>query len=120
MATIKSYTDIEQSKKLTKILSIESADGTWVQRVVCGEALDMPEEMQYIHQETPFRFYSGIGIPCWSLTALLECLPTATLDISESPDKQYRLHCKGHFSEWRDNPVDVCYEMILKLYEQNK
>lgn len=34
MATIKAYTDIKQSKKLTEILPIESADHHYVRKVV--------------------------------------------------------------------------------------
>ena len=52
---MKSYTDIKQSKKLAEILPIESADGTWKQYAICGDALNVPEEMKYIHSGKPER-----------------------------------------------------------------
>lgn len=41
MATIKSYTDISQSKTLSKILPLESADMIWV--------LANPEHTDWVH-----------------------------------------------------------------------
>ena len=54
-------------------------------------------------------------IPCWSLAALLGVFPTFTIDSSD--DHYFRVHCYIYFSEWHNNPVDACYEMILKLHE---
>ena len=120
---MKSYTDIEQSKKLAEILPIESADGTWKQYAICGAALNVPEEMQYIHCETPFKLYSGIGCPCWSLAALLDLIPTPTL--ARLDDKEdggwYRNTIKfgeDYFSydgNYHDNPIDACVEVIKWL-----
>ena len=76
MATIKSYSDLQQSKKLAEILPIESADQTWARIAIAGANLDVPEEIQYRHNgDMPFQYYSGIGTPCWSLAALLGVLP---------------------------------------------
>ena len=116
MATIKSYTDISQSKKLAEILPIESADQTWARIAIAGVNLDVPEELQYIHNgDMPFQYYSGIGLPCWSLSTLLNVMPSVTLDSSD--DHHYRLRCKERFSEWHDNPIDACVEMLLRLHE---
>ena len=112
---MKSYTDLGQSKKLAEILPFpyNTADNTW-ERVKIG----VPEEQQYVHDANmPFCFYSGIGVPCWSLAALLDVLPSSTLDSSD--DHHYRLHCMERFTEWYDNPVDACVEMILKLNDKN-
>ena len=74
--TMKSYTDIEQSRKLAEILPIESADQTWERIAIAGANLDVPEEMEYWHNgNTPYILNSKIGIPCWSLAALLDILP---------------------------------------------
>lgn len=114
---MKIYTDTKQSEKLVQLLSTDCADGVWVRYAMRGDGLDVPDEMQFIHCEIPFKLYSGIGIPSWSIVALLNSLsPATTLDISEGPDKQYRIHCKERFSEWHDNPIDACYEIILKLH----
>ena len=117
---MKSYTDLEQSKKLGEILPIESAD------------------MCYLSEESlvPKVIYNGMAffdsreerltniIHCWSLAALLDVLPFPQLSkdklgsgkegwmVSIYPDD-----CR-YDSCWHDNPVDACYEMILKLHEQ--
>ena len=125
---MKSYTDLEQSKKLAEILPRESADNTW-ERVKIG----VPEEQQYVHDANmPFCFYSGIGVPCWSLAALLDVIPQEIFDgeyiinITEGLDNRWILTYDHHenrhhsyygLSSGADNLVDACYEMILKLHE---
>ena len=127
MAAIKSYSDLEQSKKLAEILPIESADQTLARIAIAGANLDAPEELQYRHNgDMPFRFYSGIGIPCWSLAALLAVLPDELEDnYFLTLDKEGKEYCccyedvngNSFKHEFADNPVDACYETILKLNE---
>ena len=68
---MKSYTDIEQSKKLAKILPIESADMGWY----------------YSRDPNAARNQMWVGtkaenadIPCWSLSALIQVLPITIVD----------------------------------------
>ena len=110
---MKSYTDLEQSKKLEEILPPESADmrignyvgkygnvdGTNVHYYTKGESFGAPEI-----------------IFAWSLAALLNILPSSTLDSSD--DHHYRVHCKEMFTDWYDNPIDCCIAMIERLHEQ--
>lgn len=110
---MKSYTDLEQSKLLSKILSFESADMYYA----CGAI--SPDVITGCKQD-----YRGYTM-CWSLAALLEVLdyPQLYKDnlgggkvgwmTSAYPD-----NCR-YDSFWYDNPVDACYEMILKLHELN-
>jgi hypothetical protein len=109
---MKICTNIEQSKKLAEFLPIESADMCW-QKIYDENHLLSDYRIELL----PFRLYSGLGVPAWSLAALLDVLPSATLD--SSSDHYYRLHCMTKYTEWYDNPVDACYEMIIKLHEQN-
>ena len=102
MATIKSHTGIKQSRRLAEILPIESANMYYW----CGEELRIGG---YRAMDIDY------DIPCWSLAALLNVLPSATLDSSD--DHYYRVHCMGRYTEWYDNAIDACYEMILKLHE---
>lgn len=73
---------------------------------------------------TSDRFYSRDRedelpiIPAWSLSALLELLPSATLDISDNHG--YRIHCRGKFTEWHVTAVDAAVAMIKRLKEQNE
>ena len=109
MTTIKSYTDLQQSRKLAEILPLESADmHYWRKGKILG--VGHSKEMQ--------EGFESKGIdytPCWSLAALLGVLPSATLDSSN--DHYYRLRCMERFTEWYDNPVDACVAMIEKLHE---
>ena len=130
MATIRAYTTIDQSRKLAEIIPLESADQTWERVAIAGANLDVPEELQYRHNgDMPFQYYSGIGIPCWSLAALLGVLPK-NLDIGRPVlATNYRgYYWVSYFDEYMkvkftskiyDNPVDACVAMIEKLHESN-
>ena len=109
---MKSYTDLEQSKKLAEILPIESADMFYDQYGVIRNG--KPKE----------RYSDYHQLPVWSLAALLDVLPFPQLSkdklgsgkegwmVSVYPD-----NCR-YDSCWHDNQVDACYEMIIKLDEQ--
>lgn len=99
---MKSYTDLEQSKKLAEILPFESADMYYYSYMSIGE----PFYMNYPNVIEDRQILAKNDIPCWSLAALLNILPSATLDSSD--DGYYRLHYKKKFTEWYDNPIDVC------------
>ena len=111
---MKAYTDLKQSKKLAEFLPLESADmhyATWT--ILDNEFIVSPNQGSTI--ESLQEDYGNQIIPCWSLVALLDILPSSTLDSSN--DHYYRLHCMKRFTEWYDNPIDTCYNMILRLNE---
>ena len=112
---MKPYTDLNQSKKLAEILPLESADMYY-------------DVDSYGVQTTPEVLMTSVvrkkDIPCWSLAALLDNIPQVKLDNIKQYDKKYWRCCAyfasdWHNSDWCDNPVDACYEMIIKLHEQN-
>ena len=116
MATVKSHTDLEQSKKLAKILPLESAD---MHYIVMGGDEDP-------HIMVGLGKYIGIlpTVPCWSLAALLELLEFPTLE-SDSIDKGKTGWMVTHYDDgmrydtkYYNNPVDACVAMIEKLHEQ--
>lgn len=127
---MKSYTDLEQSKKLVEILPKESADQTWERIAIAGANLGIPEEMEYWHNgNTPYILNSKIGIPCWSLAALLQIMPhciddTYDLVLGKLSDN------KGWYVMYDDidhfvflyiaksDLIDACVEMIIKLHEE--
>ena len=124
MATIKSYTDIEQSKKLAKILPLESADMHYNNASIKGiNYVDeyRAELMDYNTAQKVLSKYLinpifGI-IPCWSLSALLGVLPDYTLQTNT--DGTVFVVCESNkpmISDAYDNPVDACYTLILKLH----
>lgn len=127
MATIKSYTDLEQSKKLAEILPLESADMHYNNASIKGiNYVDeyRAELMDYNTAQKVLSKYLinpifGI-IPCWSLSALLGVLPDYTLQTNT--DGTVFVVCeskKPMISDAYDNPVDACYTLILKLHELN-
>ena len=127
---MKSYTDIEQSKKLAEILPIESADMCYKAYREEGGILDYQVTL------CPYKFASCVGVPCWSLAALIEALPLG-VDIHNITDghKMYyymEIYTKEIYmklrrmgkeeiclsTERRENLVDACCEMITKSHEQ--
>ena len=131
MAAIRSYTTVEQSRKLAEILPLESAD------------------MYYFDDnggEPNFKVCNGITyyydsedcLCCWSLTALLDIMPK---DKSVECSISFGYYNgKGKYIEkWLcafekegettndyiietidgDNPIDACVTMIEKLHELN-
>ena len=119
MATIKSYTDLEQSKKLAEILTIESADMYW-SRCTITDFGDGVLKVSYAVE--PCNIYqfrnTKEDIPCWSLSALLGVLPDYTLQTNT--DGTVFVVCeskKPMISDAYDNPVDACMAMIENLHE---
>jgi hypothetical protein len=111
MATIKSYTDLEQSKQLAEILPLESADMWFANGIYLIKTSEEPKDIKGV-------------FPCWSLAALLSVIPQVYLDSIKQYDKKLWRCCAyfasdWHHSDWCDNPVDACYEMILKMNELN-
>jgi hypothetical protein len=104
MAAIKSYTDIEQSRKLAEILPLESAD---MYRVFENNA-----ETRVYFGKTPTAYF--VSKPCWSLTALLEVLPNENM-LVKTTDKEYYCLAKDIMTKHYNNPIDACYEIVLEL-----
>lgn len=115
---MKSYTDIEQSKKLAEILPLESADMCWIDRPQI--VTDCPEVPVIPDIELKAMLPQNKLLPCWSLAALLNVLPNGIVMNKDSQNGRYHFSSKyiGTYVT-ADNPIDACYEMILKLHEQN-
>ena len=124
MATIKSFTDLSQSKVLAKILPIESAD------MFLALNGTLPVMSKYI--DNGLVTADDTAIPCWSLAALLNIIPkkikdfnVLRIDIGESTfaiwydEIGYGVNRELPNIEMKE-PVDACVEMILKLKEKNQ
>lgn len=123
MATIKSYTDINQSKKLAEILPLDTADLCYIAH---SELININEP-----------FYKKVDkedIPCWSLAALINIIPQEIFDgeyivnITEGRDNKWIItydhyehsnHSYYGLSAGADNLVDACTDIIIKLKERN-
>ena len=120
---IKSYTDLEQSKRLAKMLPLESADMYYSPNAINteGQVLSYNPFPKCI--ET-IQFNDGKEIFAWSLSALLSVLPAECECMSlehinyGNNYKEYFMHyIGGENTENYDNPVDACVAMIEKLNE---
>ena len=108
----RAFTSLEQSKKLAKILPLQSADMCYYND---GTAIKIDANPYPVRNSMWKDYYIGV-IPCWSLASLLGVLPSASLDSSD--EHHYRIHCKERFTEWHDNAVDACVKMIVELKER--
>ena len=115
----KIYTSIEQSKKLAKILPLESADMFWP---------NAPITVPCIKDGNPM----GVNIPCWSLTALLGVIPkhiknynVLRIDISDNDfaiwydEIGYGVVNNDLPNITMESAVDACVEFIEKLHKEH-
>lgn len=150
MVTVKSYTDLPQSKKLAEILPLESADNVIVSfgSREGTKTVVMPKETFDIFR-TPFADIRETTM-CWSLSALLDLLPseftekgkysettysidirkyalTEDVDVYQIAYGNYKFYEDGH-SSWKDmintgekeDLIDAAFQMIIWLKENNK
>ena len=143
MATIKSYTDVSQSKKLTEILSPESADMRYgyiapydySDRMYDGGYDEIPYPEDFLIKNPNFSANEyDAELPCWSLASLLEQLPyevceddgnSLYLEINKEDDI-YQLVYADRYGDFEsietdrhEHFVDACYEMVVRLRELN-
>ena len=130
---MKSYTDIEQSKKLAEILPIESADMWWSW---ITNPFDEENGGGYVKEPLLHKPVCNPdeAIPCWSLAALLNYLReidsfpeieadefAVTMNISyfyHDVEDEYRLEHMDSINVKEDSFIDACVEMIYKLKEK--
>jgi hypothetical protein len=105
---MKAYTDLSQSEKLAEILPIETAD---MRYVPFGDSHPWVwnEEVKLLEKDS---------VPCWSLAALIDVLPNENMLVKATDGEHYCL-AKDVMTKHYDNPVDACYEVIVKLKKKN-
>jgi len=115
----KSFTDLEQSKKLAEILPHESADMSWVS---CDDGRQ--KYYQAENRKIILNYEKKHWLYCWSLAALLDVIPKHTdlCKSSSNENKDIIAYWCYNFpnnltTECYDNPVDACVAMIEKLHE---
>ena len=109
MATIKSYTDIEKSRKLAEILPLESADMVYTITNGYHTPWIRIEKIDELDKD---------DVCAWSLAALLNILPKSLI---YTPNQALDGYCCKNITHdletYGDNPVDACVAMIEKLHE---
>ena len=129
---MKSYTDLEQSKKLAKILPLESADMYWLNRHI--DLTESKYEVFVIDKSNKYiDFFKSYAvavdnneiIPCWSLAALLSVIKPinentytlkgtldggATISFDEITSMMFQ----------EEEIIDAVFEMVVLLKENKK
>ena len=131
---MKSYTDLEQSKKLAEFLPIESADMEYMFLKRDGSEVSNVPFVKNGFEEPECCY---IFTPCWSLVALLELMP---FHIIENNNRFGFYQVKGfnkqgetyHFgyktnkdsflfeTSWYNDVIDAAFEIVVWLKENGK
>lgn len=123
MAYIKTFTDLNQSKKLAEFLPVESADLCYLS--IGGKGVEYFEDPDTI--DGTLEIEAG-DVPCWSLAALLTVAPKK-LDIAvmylwaaTDENKRWLVYYQSKFDypHYASNPIDAAVGLILELKEKNK
>ena len=134
MATIKSFSDLQQSKKLAEILPLESADGFWEYHDKWYSEGDEWEGYEDYPRAEPYLEYprkenewkeEKQDIPCWSLAALINIIKPInenTYTIRGTLDGgaiiSFDEVTNVMFQE--EEIIDAVFEMVVWLKEINK
>ena len=125
---MKLATDLEQSKLLAKILPVESADMYWFR-----DDFETPKiyPLKMMHNS------ASVTCPCWSLTALINVVPSGENVDFELTRGGYRfeedkpLYVDEWFASYEneakdvwitcssDDAIDAMVDLIVKLKEKN-
>ena len=123
----KSYTDLEQSKKLAEILPLETADMSYTLEFDSGRYYISTTSYKSWVVPKYAESYKGLNqvLPCWSLAALLDVLKD-DIKIEKTLFDQsdiFTYSILGDAYEYRtyehENLIDACVEMIFELKERN-
>lgn len=118
---MKTFTDLEQSKKLAEFLPVKSADLCYLSKDERGaEYFEEPSVNDGTMEDT--------DIPCWSLAALLAAVPRIehlrpSIDLNPKLDSnEVAIYYHSEDSPYivRDNLIDAAFEMICWLKENNE
>ena len=131
---MKSYTDLRQSKKLAEFLPLESADMAYIKH----SSSDNPT--WEFNEDVPPMILGNVlineltveGLPCWSLTALLNYLREIDFFPNIEADEFSVVMNINYYNEEEARPlapvhnikvenesfIDACYEMIIRLNEE--
>ena len=113
---MKSFTDLNQSKKLAEILPIESADMRIGNYVGKSGRVDGTNIHYYTKGES---FGAPEIVYAWSLTALMDILECgAMFKTPKGWACQTYIEYKAITSDYYSNLIDACVAMIDRLHEQ--
>lgn len=112
-----SYTTLEQARELMRIVPVTSGDMSYVKTMMSGWQPQLGLDVAVRHNLYSFR--AGYVMPCWSLAALYALLPKS---VCLFRDEEGRFFCayrrkRGEVASGAHvNPVNACYELIMKQH----
>lgn len=126
MTAIKSYTDIEQSRKLAEILPLETADMVYIWHTTSDNPTWRFDGAPMVLYNVSINEISAEVLPCWSLTTLIERAKQlcTRFEITVRADKKFNIFATKHdfrYLSWEENPegidnlVDALCELIPRL-----
>ena len=97
--------------QLAEIIHLESSDMYYSNHSIENYYSPIPNIGKYsaMHNQ----------IPCWSISDLLEIISNNGRYKLQMFEGGYYFEANGFMTESYFNPVDTCYEFILKLHELN-
>ena len=119
---MKAFTDISQSKKLAKILPLESADMYYF--TIIRDYPYSQGKIKTIAKIMDGSFSSDYDTPCWSLAALFIVIRKSVGYELLCNGTSITIKCELGDNPWsieinKDNELDACIEAIVKLHELN-
>jgi hypothetical protein len=112
---MKAYTDLNQSKKLAKILPLESADMFWL---ITGNTPRV-----HVLTDSLSNYRNWENYPCWSLAALLDILKDnikiEKTQLDQSNMFTYSIIGDGYDYRTYEHEelIDAAFDMIITLHE---
>lgn len=111
-------TTLEQSRKLIELgIDPETADMHYSFMVIGGSAFqDMIDNLATLlpgKKNTKYHYE-----PAWSLSALLSQMPC--VELVSSKDNHYRAFWHEMYSDWHENAVDACVEILLRVGKEGE
>ena len=105
-------TSVEQSRKLIELgIDTDTADMLWTYDFTVNDINGVNVISKYLKPEEK-------DIPAWSLTALMNVLDRGAL--FKTPKGwacQFYIEYKAITGNYYSNPVDACFEIVLKFHE---
>lgn len=127
-------TDLEQSRKLAKILAIDTADMHYVREVTDFRGNSVDGEWSQVKYGSPNSHYANYivqnftsyeVIPAWSLSSLLTIIMERLYDkgwhyfsLEVYFNGDYHIDSEVLTTKLHEDAIDACVEIIIKLKEK--
>ena len=119
MVRKRGYTSVSQSEELSKFLSNETADMVYIKYASSDNlTCRFDDGLVMVLGDIPIDEIDGGVLPCWSLYALLNLLPSYEIN-KRGVNKEIQIDVANNALETEDGEtlVDLVVNMILELHK---